>query len=335
MDDVDQKILALLVADGRRTYDDIAAHVSLSGPSVKRRVDRLRSDGTLRGFTAVLDDVAMGWGTEALVELFYAPGTLLDEVAGRLSRVPEVVEAWIDHRRGRRDRTRAHARQRRPRARDHGPAARRRARAHALTGRDVAAGQPLSPRWTSPASSAVWPPSGSRTTRRPAPSMPSATPEPPLQLTSRPWSAIARAVGRQQRRRSSASVRSSAASERDQDGLDARSGSRPSVAAVACSSGGRSSTRSATLRPMPSTAQLLLRAALGEDAGDFAPVDQDVIGPLDAARRRRRPRRPRRRPRAAAAAAGRAGSRTSAARGRAAPTRCGPGGRARRSARRR
>jgi DNA-binding Lrp family transcriptional regulator len=68
--------------------------VSLSAPSVKRRVDRLRRDGALRGFTAVLDEAAMGWGTEALVELFYAPGTLLDEVAGRLARVPEVVEAW-------------------------------------------------------------------------------------------------------------------------------------------------------------------------------------------------------------------------------------------------
>jgi DNA-binding Lrp family transcriptional regulator len=94
VDAVDHQILALLVEDGRRTYDDIAARVSLSAPSVKRRVDRLRADGTLRGFTAVLDDVAMGWGTEALVELFYAPGTLLDEVAARLSRVPEVVEAW-------------------------------------------------------------------------------------------------------------------------------------------------------------------------------------------------------------------------------------------------
>lgn len=94
MNNIDHQILALLVEDGRRTYDDIAARVSLSAPSVKRRVDRLRADGTLRGFTAVLDDVAMGWGTEALVELFYAPGTLLDEVASRLSRVPEVVEAW-------------------------------------------------------------------------------------------------------------------------------------------------------------------------------------------------------------------------------------------------
>ena len=94
MDDMDRKILSLLVADGRRTFDDIARRVSLSSPSVKRRVDRLRASGAIQGYTAVLDPAALGWGTEALVELFYAPGTLLDEVAGRLRERPEVVEAW-------------------------------------------------------------------------------------------------------------------------------------------------------------------------------------------------------------------------------------------------
>lgn len=68
--------------------------MSLSAPSVKRRVDRLRASGVLRGFTAVVDEAALGASTEALVELFYAPGTLLDEVARRLARHPEVVEAW-------------------------------------------------------------------------------------------------------------------------------------------------------------------------------------------------------------------------------------------------
>jgi Lrp/AsnC family transcriptional regulator, leucine-responsive regulatory protein len=94
IDDLDHEILALLREDGRRTYDDIARHVALSAPAVKRRVDRLRSAGAIRGFTAVLNPVAMGWRTEALVELFYAPGTLLDAVAESLARVPEVVEAW-------------------------------------------------------------------------------------------------------------------------------------------------------------------------------------------------------------------------------------------------
>ena len=80
--------------DGRRTYDDVAGRVGLSAPSVKRRVDRLRESGALEGFTAVVDHGAMGWNTEALVELFYQPGTTLDRVAKTLREHPEVVEAW-------------------------------------------------------------------------------------------------------------------------------------------------------------------------------------------------------------------------------------------------
>lgn len=94
MDAVDQRILSLLVEDGRRTYEDIGKRVRLSAPSVKRRVDRLRAEGALEGFTAIVDHGALGWGTEALIELFYESGTTLDKVAQTLRGHPEVVEAW-------------------------------------------------------------------------------------------------------------------------------------------------------------------------------------------------------------------------------------------------
>lgn len=94
MDPIDRQIVALLVEDARRSYGDIGRRVALSAPSVKRRVDRLRAGGAIEGFTAVLDHDALGAGTEALVELFFAPGTLLDEVTARLAEHPEVVEAW-------------------------------------------------------------------------------------------------------------------------------------------------------------------------------------------------------------------------------------------------
>jgi Lrp/AsnC family transcriptional regulator, leucine-responsive regulatory protein len=94
MDAVDRRILALLMEDGRRTYDDIASRVQLTAPSVKRRVDRLRASGALEGFTAVVDHGALGWQTEALVDLYFRPGTTLDEVAKVLGRHPEVAEAW-------------------------------------------------------------------------------------------------------------------------------------------------------------------------------------------------------------------------------------------------
>ena len=94
VDAIDKQILALLLEDGRRTYDDIAGRVNLSAPSVKRRIDGLRASGALQGFTAVVDHAALGAQTEALVELFCRPGTTLDEVAMKLREHPEVAEAW-------------------------------------------------------------------------------------------------------------------------------------------------------------------------------------------------------------------------------------------------
>ena len=94
IDAVDREILTLLLEDGRRTFGDIAGQVGLTAPSVKRRVDRLRASGALEGFTAVVDHGALGWDTEALVELFFRPGTTLDEVAETLRGHPEVAEAW-------------------------------------------------------------------------------------------------------------------------------------------------------------------------------------------------------------------------------------------------
>jgi DNA-binding Lrp family transcriptional regulator len=94
IDDVDRKILACLVEDGRSTYDDVGQRVSLSAPAVKRRIDRLRERGVLRGFTALVDPTALGATTEALIELFYAPGIGLDQVRESLRPIPEIAEAW-------------------------------------------------------------------------------------------------------------------------------------------------------------------------------------------------------------------------------------------------
>ena len=51
MDTIDQSVLSCLLADGRATYAEIGAEVGLSAPAVKRRVDKLRETGAIRGFT--------------------------------------------------------------------------------------------------------------------------------------------------------------------------------------------------------------------------------------------------------------------------------------------
>jgi DNA-binding Lrp family transcriptional regulator len=93
MDAIDQQILGCLLRDGRATYAEIGAEVGLSAPAAKRRVDRMRASGAIRGFTALVDPAALGWTTEAYVEV-YCKGTVSPrELRHSLERVPEVVGA--------------------------------------------------------------------------------------------------------------------------------------------------------------------------------------------------------------------------------------------------
>jgi DNA-binding Lrp family transcriptional regulator len=94
LDIIDQRIIASLVADGRASYAEIGNRVSLSAPAVKRRVDRLRAAGIIRGFTAVVDPAAVGWTTESFVELFCTGRTTPAQIAAAARRHPEVVGAY-------------------------------------------------------------------------------------------------------------------------------------------------------------------------------------------------------------------------------------------------
>jgi DNA-binding Lrp family transcriptional regulator len=94
MDAVDQRIVALLVADARASFAEIGARVSLSAPAVKRRVDRLRAGGVIKGFTAVIEPAAVGWTTEAFVELFCTGRTTPAQITLAARRHPEVIGAY-------------------------------------------------------------------------------------------------------------------------------------------------------------------------------------------------------------------------------------------------
>ncbi len=94
LDALDRRIIASLVADARSSYAEIGAAVSLSAPAVKRRVDRLRAAGVIRGFTAVVDPAAVGWTTEAFVELFCAGRTTPAQIEAATRQHPEVIAAY-------------------------------------------------------------------------------------------------------------------------------------------------------------------------------------------------------------------------------------------------
>lgn len=94
MDTLDQRIVSALVAHARASFAEIGQQVGLSAPAVKRRVDRLMDAGVLRGFTAVVDPDALGWGTEAFVEVHCRGNISPTRIRGRLEPLPEVVAAY-------------------------------------------------------------------------------------------------------------------------------------------------------------------------------------------------------------------------------------------------
>ena len=94
LDEIDRRILALLVDDGRASYRELGEQVGLSAPAVKRRVDRLLDDGVIARIGAQLSTDALGRSTGAFVELFcegsVSPVALRDAMVG----LPEVVAAY-------------------------------------------------------------------------------------------------------------------------------------------------------------------------------------------------------------------------------------------------
>jgi DNA-binding Lrp family transcriptional regulator len=94
IDNVDRRIVAELLEDGRLSLAELGERVSLSSPAVKRRVDRLRETGVITGFTAIVDPAALGQRTEAFVEIHcvanMSPMALRETLAGE----PEIVAAY-------------------------------------------------------------------------------------------------------------------------------------------------------------------------------------------------------------------------------------------------
>lgn len=92
-DELDRKIVTALMANARTSFAEIGASVGLSATAVKRRVDRLRETGVITGFTATVRPSALGWRTEAYVEVYCegaAPPRRLAEV---VRNHPEIAAA--------------------------------------------------------------------------------------------------------------------------------------------------------------------------------------------------------------------------------------------------
>jgi len=89
-DDVDRKLTAALVADGRSTLKALAEVTGLSVSAVQARVRRLEADGVIRGYTAVLDAEAIGLPLAALIAITPLDPAQPDDAPERLAGLAEI-----------------------------------------------------------------------------------------------------------------------------------------------------------------------------------------------------------------------------------------------------
>jgi Lrp/AsnC family leucine-responsive transcriptional regulator len=91
IDDVDQRVLDVLLTDSRISLKQLAEQVGLSAPSVSERLRRLEERGVIRQYTVDLDPKALGYPLQAIVRVRPMPGKL--HIVQRLiEEIPQISE---------------------------------------------------------------------------------------------------------------------------------------------------------------------------------------------------------------------------------------------------
>lgn len=97
IDATDARILSVLQRRGRISNAELAEEVSLSSSACHRRVQRLETEGFIRGYVALLDPALMDRKTVVYVEITLS--TQSDEVLAaferEVARIPDVLECHL------------------------------------------------------------------------------------------------------------------------------------------------------------------------------------------------------------------------------------------------
>jgi DNA-binding Lrp family transcriptional regulator len=94
LDELDDAILAQLLADGRRSATEVGRRVGLSPAAAKRRIDRLERIGVITGYRAIVDHARLGATIEAFSELRFDGMTQVADIDRSFAHLPELVESF-------------------------------------------------------------------------------------------------------------------------------------------------------------------------------------------------------------------------------------------------
>ena len=93
LDAIDRRILLALQAQGRSTYDELAATVGLSASATLRRVKRLEDSAVIAGYVALVAPERVGLGLTAYINVRLTKQTAQDQ-RSPMETFTAAVQAW-------------------------------------------------------------------------------------------------------------------------------------------------------------------------------------------------------------------------------------------------
>ena len=93
IDDLDRKILSLLMQNSKKPYTEIAKELYVSGGTIHVRMKKLEDAGIVRGYNLTVNYEQLGYDVVAFLGVYLDKSSLYDEVAKELAGIPEVVSA--------------------------------------------------------------------------------------------------------------------------------------------------------------------------------------------------------------------------------------------------
>ena len=93
LDELDLKILSILLEDGRASCREIARALGVSTATVSKRLKKLESSGVIKGYTVLLDHEKLGYEITVVTAVTASGGRLLD-VEKEIARLPGVCAVY-------------------------------------------------------------------------------------------------------------------------------------------------------------------------------------------------------------------------------------------------
>ena len=88
LNETDFKIIALLKEDSRVSYTDLGKKLELSDVAVKKRIDKLVSQGVIKNFSINIDNEKIGKKINALLLISCSPDAV-DKIIQKFEKIPQ------------------------------------------------------------------------------------------------------------------------------------------------------------------------------------------------------------------------------------------------------